>query len=267
MAKPLSSLMQILSRPHNKELALRSSGLAQSARPFVGFFLFCIGKLLITLSLLYLSDMIAPGHFTKPLTVYNQIGGLMLSPLGLHSYLAYQEFHFYSFCSYYRSFANRVLETSEKEQTTLKPIATAAGKEKNILVYDRPREALLHSNLKELIDTMKNMTETFGPFLLQNFSLMLLYWLLHSYYLCYFVIQTVGTLSLANPTLMALNCLMFVGSVLIIRWWYQMISEVMVLLLFSQLGALEGGDSLLCMWTIHWDSWTGFPLMFITHTQ
>ena len=195
--------MQILSRPHNKELALRSSGLAQSARPFVGLFLFCIGKLLINLSLLYLMDMITPGYLTKPFTVYNQIGGIMLSPLGLHSYLAYQEFLFYSFCSYYRSFAKRVLDTS--------------GEEQNIVEYDPPREALLHSNLKELIDTMKNMTETFGPFLLQNFSLMLLYWLLHSYYLCYFVIQTVGTLSLANPTLMGLNCLMFVGSILIIR--------------------------------------------------
>ena len=217
MAKPLSSLMQILSRPHNKELALRSSGLAQSARPFVGFFLFCIGKLLITLSLLYLSDMIAPGHFTKPLTVYNQIGGLMLSPLGLHSYLAYQEFHFYSFCSYYRSFAKRVLETSGEEQKTMRPSA-AAEQEKNIIDCGPPREALLDSNLKELIDTMKNMTETFGPFLLQNFSLMLLYWLLHLYFLFFIVIQTIRYAGvLFSPFWMALTCLQFVSALLIVR--------------------------------------------------
>ena len=41
---------------------------------------------------------------------------------------------------------------------------------------------------------------------------------------------------------------------------------MMVLWLFSQLGALEGCHSLLCMWTIHWDRWTGFVVIFITLT-
>ena len=215
MAKPLSSLMQILSRPQNKELAVRSSGLAQSFRPFVGFFLFCVGKLLITGSILAMMTIATPGYLSKPFTVYHQVAGIMLSPLGLHFFLAYQEFIFYSFCSYYRSFAKRVLETSGDEQR--QPTATAE-RQKNILVYDPPRrETLLHSNLKDLVDTMKNMTETFGPFLLQNFSLMLLYWLLHSYTLCYFVLQTVGQLSVSDPTLIALYCLQFLGAVLIIR--------------------------------------------------
>ena len=210
--------MQIISRPQNKALAHRSSGLAQSVRPFVGFFLFCIGKLLIAVSILNMFEMATPGYLAKPFTVYNQIGGILLSPLGLHFFLAYQEFVFYSFCSYYRTFAKRVLETTEEEQksTRTQPITTAEG-QNNMHVYDPLREAHLHSNLKELIDTMKNMTETFGPFLLQNFSLMLLYWLLHSYCLCYFVIQTIGELSISNPTLMALNCLQFLGAVLIIR--------------------------------------------------
>ena len=215
MAKPLSSLMQILSRPQNKKLALRSSGLAQSVRPFGGFFLFCIGKLLITGSILAMMNLATPGYLTKPFTVYCQIGTVMLAPLGLHFYLAYQEFVFYSFCSYYRSFAKRVLETSEDEQTQR---IASAERQKNVLIYNPPqRENLLHSNLKDLVDTMKNMTETFGPFLLQIFSLMLLYWLLHSYTLCYFVLQTVGQLSVSHPILTVLYCVQFFGAILIIR--------------------------------------------------
>ena len=217
MAKPLSSLVQILSRPQNKELALRSSGLAQSVRPFVGFALFCLGKLLMTVSLVAMTNMFTPGFLTKPFTVYCQVGTMMLGHLGLHFFLAYQELVFYSFCSYHQSFAKRVLETSEDEQT--QPIASAEG-QNNILVYDPPRrEALLHSNLKDLVDTMKNMTETFGPFLLQNFSLMLLYWLLHLYFLFFTVIQTMRNLSafLSEPFLMGLVCLQFAGGLLIVR--------------------------------------------------
>ena len=87
-----------------------------------------------------------------------------------------------------------------------------------ILEYDPPkREAPLHRNLKELVDTMKNMTESFGPFLLQNFSLMLLYWLLHSYFLFYFVLQTIGELIISHPDSMVLNCTQFAGAVLIMR--------------------------------------------------
>ena len=209
--------MQIIQRPQNKELALGNSGLAQSVRPFVSFVLFGIGKFFLTISMLLLNDMAAPGYVAKPINMYNMIGGIMLSPLGLHFFLAYQEFVFYSFCSYYRAFAKRVLESSDEEQI-FSPTKSSARTEQNqkTVVYDGQGHNL-HGNLDELIDTMKNMTETFGPFLLQNFSLMLLYWLLHSYSLFYFVIQTFGTLSISNPTVVALTYLEFAGSVLIIR--------------------------------------------------
>ena len=208
--------MQIIQRPQNKELALGSSGLAQSVRPFVSFVLFGIGKFFITISMLLLNDMAAPGYVAKPINMYNMIGGIMLSPLGLHFFLAYQEFVFYSFCSYYRAFAKRVLESSDEKQT-FSPTKSRIEQNQKAVAYVAP-EHNLHGNLDELIDTMKNMTETFGPFLLQNFSLMLLYWLLHSYSLFYFVIQTFGTLGSSNPTVMALTYLEFAGSVLIIRW-------------------------------------------------
>ena len=110
------------------------------------------------------------------------------------------------------------MESSDEKQmfSTTKASARTEQNQKTV-VYDGQGHNL-HGNLDELIDTMKNMTETFGPFLLQNFSLMLLYWLLHSYSLFYFVIQTFGTLSISNPTVVALTYLEFAGSVLIIRW-------------------------------------------------
>ena len=218
MAKPLSSLMQILSRPQHKEVALKSIGLAQICRPFVGFVQFCIGRLLITIFLIGIYEKKMPGFVRKPFTMYNLIAILMLSPLGLNFFLAYQEFAFFSFSSIYKTFAKRVLETSEAEPKlirTIQPSATA--EEKNIVVYDAPRE-ILHGHLKELVDLMKNMTSTFGPFLFQNFSFMLLYWLLHSYTLCFFVLQTIRTTGfLTDPTYLALICVQFAGNLLIVR--------------------------------------------------
>ena len=164
-------------------------------------------------------EIAMPGFVRKPFTMYNLIAILMLSPLGLNFFLAYQEFAFFSFSSIYKTFAKRVLETSEAEPKlirTIQPSATA--EEKNIFVYDAPRE-ILHGHLKELVDLMKNMTSTFGPFLFQNFSFMLLYWLLHSYTLCFFVLQTIrNTGFLTNPTYLALICVQFAGNLLIVRW-------------------------------------------------
>ena len=121
---PLSSLMQIIARPQNKELAFRNSGLAQIFRPFVGFFVFCVGKLFITISVLTANCLVTPSLMTKPFSTYSMIGVLMLAPLGLHFFLAYQEFAFYSICSYYRAFAKRVLATSEEEQKCFQVLPT-----------------------------------------------------------------------------------------------------------------------------------------------
>ena len=135
----------------------------------------------------------------------------MLAPLGLHFFLAYQEFAFYSICSYYRAFAKRVLATSEEEQKCFKVLPTQRAEEKNTVVDDALNRTI-NGNLEELKDIMKNMTQTFGPFLLQNFSLMLLYWLLHLYFLVYSVIITAkGLIPMASAGFQ------FGGSVLIVR--------------------------------------------------
>ena len=84
--------------------------------------------------------------------------------------------------------------------------------------YDPPREReTLHDRLEELIEIMKNMTETFGPFLLQNFSVMLLFWILHIYYMCFVVIQVIR-----NPNALSIGpalgstCTQLAGGILIV---------------------------------------------------
>ena len=213
-AKPLSGLMQILVRTQNKELG--SSGVAEIFRPFVGFFLFFVGKLLLFCFIITMLNTASPGFLEKPFTMYGMLSLLVLSPLGLHFFLASQEFVFYSFSSFYRALAKCVLETS-KVTRTAPTQPTAMQEHKNIAVYDAPGDTF-HGNLKELIDLMKNMTEAFGPFLLQNFSLLLLYWLLHLYVLIYFVILTFrNAFIIYDPTLMSMSFLQFGGSILIVR--------------------------------------------------
>ena len=75
-----------------------------------------------------------------------------------------------------------------------------------------------HDNLEELVEIMKNMTETFGPFLLQNFSFMLLFWILHIYPICFVVIEIIR-----NPSALSIgpavgsSCTQIAGGILIVR--------------------------------------------------
>ena len=219
MAKPLSRVMQILAK--HKEVVSRNSGLAEMFRPFVGFLQFCLGKLLFTVSIIMFLDFIMPGFTAKPFSMYVTFGILMLSPLFLHFFLAYQEFIFYSFCSYYRTFAKLAMESSENQSklTTTKQTGTnkVAAERNNIVIHDAPRGAF-HDSLDELIDIMKNMTEAFGPFLLQNFSMMLIYWILHIYYVCYIFLRVFRNLGeLSDLYGAAMTCVQLAGGVLIVR--------------------------------------------------
>ena len=186
--------------------------------------------------------------------MYCGIGVLMTSPLGLHLFLAYQEFVFFSFCSYYKAFAKLIMESSGTLTRPKSAGTNRTGEWNNISRYDPPIETFhdnleelnsraavrydpprntlddtseeydpprvdwFHDNLEELIEIMKNMTETFGPFLLQNFSLMLLYWILHIYYMCYVVIAVIR-----NPSALSIGpnveslCTQLAGGVLIVR--------------------------------------------------
>ena len=113
------------------------------------------------------------------------------------------------------------METEEDKPRLNRSSATESSKtakQNNILVYGKSIGETLHGNLIELVDIMKNMTATFGPFLLQNFSFMLLYWLLHLYFVCFTVILTVRTFGvLFSPFWMAMRCLQFASGLLIVR--------------------------------------------------
>ena len=214
MARPASNLMQILSRPQHKELFLRTRGLVKIFHPFFGFLLFCVGKLLITVCFLTSLDFMMPGFLTKPFTMYGMIGVFMLSPLGLHFFLAYQEFVFYSFCSYYQAFAKHVSETSKVSRSSSIQLSSRADQQN--IASDAPRE-ILSDDLAELIVIMKNTTEIFGPFLLQNFTLMLLHWLLHIYFLCFVVIQVIRYPSFLYGPGLASTCAQLTGGILMVR--------------------------------------------------
>ena len=69
MAKPLSRLIKILGKPQHKELALKSSGLREILRPFIGFFQFCIGKLLFAIFGI-LCNLFVPDYFLLFLSPY-----------------------------------------------------------------------------------------------------------------------------------------------------------------------------------------------------
>ena len=68
--------------------------------------------------------------------------------------------------------------------------------------------------LSDLQDIMASMTKIFGPFLLQNLTLLLLYWLLHVYNLCLTGYYIFADLS---DTPISLQFLGFAGSALIVR--------------------------------------------------
>ena len=79
---------------------------------------------------------------------------------------------------------------------------------------------MFFDDLEELVEIMKHMVETFGPFLLQNLAMMLLFWLLHVYCL---VLTGYQYTKLAfefdmGLTQWAFRITQIAGLVLIVRW-------------------------------------------------
>ena len=59
---------------------------------------------------------------------------------------------------------------------------------------------------------LASMTQIFGPFLLQNLTLMLLYWLLHLYYLCFMGYSIYVKFGQFSDTILILQLLALAGS-------------------------------------------------------
>ena len=161
LAKPLESIYRIRSAEHN--LNLENSGFAVKGAvfPILGFLLFFAGKLLITDSYIrwYLDiEGFSEYHFF----LYVTLCTLFLIDIPLHFLLATHEYFFYRNMLSYESLAKRALKT------------------------DDPR--LLLKRIEELTVFMENTQDGFGFFLLVDLTLMLLYWLIHTFKL-YFSVQ------------------------------------------------------------------------------
>ena len=265
MATPMSRLSQILGRPKHRHHAVNSSGFAEIFRPFVGFGLFFVGKLSFALPLFVF------GFTSKPFYLYFMCSIYFLSPFGLHFFMAYQEFAFFSCCTFYRTSVNRVLETANVEEKTSRTSHAPenAKEETSSIAVIGSTAGMFYDDLEELVEIMKNMIETYGPFLLQNLAMMLLFWLLHVYCLVFTVYQfaTEAFRFDAGLTQWAFIIIQIAGLVLIV-WWvcivltptgpqrcYHMHDPIAMchkgLKVFFQLRALEGGYTFFCMWTLH----------------
>ena len=161
LAKPLENIFRIRFAQDN--LNLEKSGLAVKVAtfPIFGFLLFFAGKLMLANS--YLRWYLDIEGFSKyHFFLYVTLCALFLVDFPLHFLLATHEYLFFRNMPSYDSLAKRVLKTED------------------------PR--LLLRRIEELTVFMENTQDGYGFFLLVDLTLMLLYWLIHTFKL-YFSVQ------------------------------------------------------------------------------
>ena len=214
--KPLARLTTIFLRPQYADVMSSSAGLKEILRPFVGFSLFCVGKISMVVASLAIYIWL-PGHTGKPFTVYFMISVIFLSALGLQLFLVFQEYIFYTYCTSYKKVVN-ILLGKPKENASVGKIALSGIKNHNIedVLWDPSSKTTFRETTEDFIDIMENTTKLFGPILLQNFSLMLLYWLLHLYNLLLVVASGIKYYSGFSGSYIALFSLHTAGSALIV---------------------------------------------------
>ena len=161
LAKPLESIYRIRTAEQNLNLEKSRLAVKGAVFPIFGFVLFFVGKLMHTTTYLnwcYDIEGFSKYHFY----IYNSLSNLILGDFPLHFLLATYEYFFYRNMPSYESLAKRVLKTED------------------------PR--LLLDRTKELTVFMKNTQDGYGFFLLVDLTLMLLYWLIHTFK-AYFTFQ------------------------------------------------------------------------------
>ena len=209
MAQPLNRLTKMTAKAYHQELTSNLTGWKELTWPFVAFVLFLVGRVVSLVAYIATFEILLPGLTEKPFTMYIIIATFFFAPLGLQFFLAFQEFVFYSFSTYQAAFANLVLETRK--------MSSKSDLTKNkITVMPKPGLSF-HEAVLDLRDMMQSMTQIFGPFLLQNLTLMLVYWLLHLYNLCLSGYYIYANFDLFSENLLALQFLALAGSALIVR--------------------------------------------------
>ena len=215
MADPLNSLTKISMKPYHQELTASFTGWKELTRPFVAFVLFLVGKLLSVISFLLTFEILVPGLNEKPFTMYITISAFLIGPLGLQFFLAFQEFVFYTFSTYQAEFVNYLLGMA-KRKSNYSNIKSATCPDLTDVVII-PHGLTFHEAISDLREMLASMTQIFGPFLLQNLTLMLLYWLLHLYYLCFMGYSIYVKFRQFSDTILILQLLALAGSALIVR--------------------------------------------------
>ena len=161
LAKPLENIFRIRFAEHNLNLEKSGFAVKVAVFPLFGFLLFLAGKLMFANS--YIRWFLDIEGFSKyHFFLYVTLCTIFLVDFPLHFLLATYEYLFYRNMPSYESLAKRVLKTED------------------------PR--LLLKRIEELTVFMKNTQDGFGFFLLVDLTLMLLYWLIHTFKL-YFSVQ------------------------------------------------------------------------------
>ena len=160
-AKPLGVCWSICTAEHNLDFEKERHVVKQAMVPILGLFLFLIGKAFKTIDVFSLrseTETLSNTH----ILAYCDLCVHFLIHFPLHSLLASYEFFFYQTLNHYQLLAKRLLNTKDAEALLVR---TA-----------------------ELTTYMENAKEAKEFFLLIDLTLMLLYWLVHTY-LAYLTFQ------------------------------------------------------------------------------
>ena len=162
LAKPLETIYRIRTAEHNLNLEKSRISIEGTIFPMIGFILFFIGKLLSTISYFEWCFNQIEGFSKYHFFIYYRLCTSFCINFPLHFLLATYEYFFYRNLPTYCSLVKRVLKTED------------------------PR--LLLTRTKELTIFMECTQNGYGFFLLVDLTLMLLFWLIHTFK-AYFTFQ------------------------------------------------------------------------------
>ena len=163
LVRPIENIYRIQSSQHNLTLDLGKSGTIAAVIPLLCFATFFLGKTVQVKS--YLSYWYNTEDFSKskyPFFFYTYLCKMLLIDFPLGFLLATHEYFLYQIILTYKVLAVRVLQTEEAN--------------------------LLLARTRDLTVFMENFQNGYGFFLLVDLTLMLLYWLIHTFK-AYFTFQ------------------------------------------------------------------------------
>ena len=161
-AEPMGRLMKIFLKPQYVEVMASSSGLKDILRPFVGFTLFCVGKIFTAIVSLGFYIWLQ-GDRGKPFTAYFIISLTFLSSFGLQLFLVFEEYIFYTWCTAYKKVVNILLETpKEKASAGNDEMQAQSCKMSNLLHGPMSTNQILPREKRDIFCTSNIQNRTYG---------------------------------------------------------------------------------------------------------